>query len=87
MLDIALDGIFIIIGTYARTDSQGDFEDRTEQVMKDVGISITASTLTTFFAFLLGGMASLPAIRWFAWYAAPTVMFDFTIRSHFSWIS
>ena len=53
-------------------------------VMKEVGVSIFISTLTTVVSFTLGGTcSSLPALRWFAFYAGPTVMIDFLYQITF----
>ena len=83
MVGIGLDDTFIITGAFARTDPKTDIVDRIEVVMREVGISIFVSTLTTFFAFMLGGINSLPDIRWFAFYAGPTVMIDFIYQITF----
>lgn len=37
----------------------------------------------TVVAFLLGGVSSLPGIRWFCWYAGPTVAIDFIYQITF----
>jgi Niemann-Pick C1 protein len=83
MVGIGLDDTFIITGAFARTDPKTDIVDRIEVVMREIGVSIFVSTLTTFFAFMLGGLAALPGIRWFAFYAGPTVMIDFIYQITF----
>jgi len=37
----------------------------------------------TVVAFLLGGVSSLPGVRWFCWYAGPTVAIDFIFQITF----
>jgi len=71
------DDTFIICNAFAATDPTEDVVERIVQVMEEVGPSIFISTLTTVVAFLLGGVSSLPGIRWFCWYAGPTVAIDF----------
>lgn len=83
MVGIGLDDTFILTGAFARTDPKKDIQDRVEEIMHEVGISISASTLTTFCAFMLGSLSSLPGIRWFAFYSAPSVLFDFVYQVTF----
>jgi len=83
MVGIGLDDTFIITGAFARQDPSKPLVDRIEHVMKEVGISITVSTLTTFVAFFLGSLATIPGVRWFCFYAAPTVMIDFIYQLSF----
>lgn len=44
--------------------------------MKEIGLSITLTTLTTTIAFLLCSMSTIRAIRWVGWYAFLTIMVD-----------
>lgn len=83
MVGIGLDDTFIITGAFARADPSLDMATRIEKVMGEVGVSISVSTLTTFVAFMLGGLSSLPGLRWFAWYAGPTVAIDFVYQITF----
>jgi Niemann-Pick C1 protein len=83
MVGIGLDDTFIITGALSRTDPKHDLQDRMEQVMNEIGISISVSTLTTFVAFLTNGATSVPGMKWFAWYAAPTVAIDFIYQVTF----
>lgn len=77
MIGIGLDDTFIITGAYFRTDPKKDSVERVEECMREVGVSIVVSTLTTVVAFSSGFATSMPMIRWFCNYAAPTVLIDF----------
>ena len=83
MVGIGLDDTFILTGAYERTDPSKDPVQRIEDCLCDVGNSITISTLTTVSAFCLGCVSSLPGIRWFCLYAAPTIMIDFLYQITF----
>ena len=77
LVGIGLDDTYILMGAFTRTASTDGMEQRVQQIMEEVGVSITVSTVTTFLAFLLGAFSSLPGIRYFAFYAAPTILIDF----------
>ena len=83
MVGIGLDDTFIITGAFFRTNPQGTIVERVEECMKEVGISIVVSTLTTVVAFSLGCATSMPMIRWFCIYAAPCVAVDFLYQITF----
>mmetsp|Transcript_19922 Transcript_19922/g.22798 ORF Transcript_19922/g.22798 Transcript_19922/m.22798 type:complete len:920 (-) Transcript_19922:122-2881(-) len=83
MVGIGLDDTFILTGEYGRTDPNKNVVDRVGDTMQKIGISVLVSTMTTFFAFLLGSVSSLPALKWFAYYAAPTVLIDFFYQATF----
>ena len=83
MVGIGLDDTFIITGAYSRADPQKEVVERIRDCMEEVGISIVVSTLTTAVAFSLGCATSMPMIRWFCIYAAPTVLVDFFYQISF----
>mmetsp|Transcript_30782 Transcript_30782/g.46689 ORF Transcript_30782/g.46689 Transcript_30782/m.46689 type:complete len:912 (-) Transcript_30782:62-2797(-) len=83
MVGIGLDDTFILTGEYGRTDSNKNVVDRIGDMIQKVGISVAVSTMTTFFAFLLGSVSSLPALKWFSYYAGPTVLIDFFYQETF----
>ena len=51
---IGLDDCFIIMGAYSRSDPRLEPLERIRNTMLEVGASITATTLTTMSAFMLG---------------------------------
>jgi len=83
MLGIGLDDTFIVTGAYSRTDPEKPVLNRIEVCVNEVAISIVVSTLTTVVAFSLGIATSMPMIRWFCMYAAPTVAIDFIYQITF----
>ncbi|CAM9351224.1 unnamed protein product, partial [Laminaria digitata] len=47
-----------------------------------VGVCLSADTsLTNFFAFLLGSSTSLPAVEYFCVYAGVAILFDFFLQA------
>jgi hypothetical protein len=50
---------------------------RIEQTMREVGLSISLTTITTTFAFALGCLSSIPAIQWLCIYGCVTIAVDF----------
>lgn len=73
---VGLDDTFIIYGAWERTDSRKSIPDRVREVMEEVGLTITMTTLTTSLAFGLGCISTIPAIRDLCFYAFPTVLID-----------
>jgi len=80
MFGIGLDDTFILSGSFYRTDPKKSTADRVEETIKDVGISITLTTLTSSLAFGLGCISSIPAIYWLCLYAFPTVLIIFVYQ-------
>ena len=58
-------------------------EDRVRQTMKDAGVSISVTTLTTAVAFALGAISNIPAVRWLCLYAMVTIIIDFFYQISF----
>ena len=83
LMGIGLDDTFIICGALSRTDARQDIVDRIVEAMEEVGVSVAFTTLTTVVAFLLGGVSSLPGVRWFCWYAGVTVAVDLVMQLTF----
>jgi len=77
---VGLDDTFIITGAYFRTDPTKDVVKRVEEVMDNVGLSISLTTITTMMAFALGCLSSIPAIQWLCLYAFVTIGFDFLFQ-------
>ena len=79
---IGLDDAFIIIGSYIRIQ-ETDTLKRIEMTMKDIGLSICITTLTSAVAFALGCFSSIPSVRWLCFYACPSVIIDFIYQITF----
>lgn len=80
---VGLDDTFIITGAYFRTDPNKEPEERIDEAMQDIGLSISVTTITTMFAFILGCMSTIPAIFWLNLYAFPTIAMDFVYQITF----
>jgi predicted RND superfamily exporter protein len=59
---------------YDRTDPTKEPEGHISDTIKDIGISITLSTLTTTMAFGIGCISSIPTVYWLCLYAFPTIL-------------
>ena len=53
---------------------------RIHDTLQEVGLSISLTTMTTTFAFILGCISSIPGIRWLCLYASATIVFDFVFQ-------
>ncbi|CAM9414497.1 unnamed protein product, partial [Hapterophycus canaliculatus] len=62
---------FVIVAAYDHTDPSRPVEERIAFGVKRCGVSITYTSLTNFFAFLLGSNSALPAVEYFCLYACP----------------
>ena len=71
---IGLDDAFIIMGCYQRTNDKMDTTKRVYHTIEVAGPSITLTTLTSTLAFGLGGLSSVPSVRWLCLYAWPTII-------------
>lgn len=77
MFGIGLDDAFIIIGSFNSTDPKKDIVDRIQETMRDIGMSIILTTVTTTVAFALGCTSQLPALYWMSFYAFSTMLIVF----------
>ncbi|CAB9501621.1 Pick C1-like protein 1 [Seminavis robusta] len=77
---IGLDDTFIITGAYFRMDPGLDVLTRIRITFLEVAHSISLTTITTTFAFLLGLMSSLPGVQWLCLYASTTIFIDFIFQ-------
>lgn len=94
LLGIGVDDAFILIGaldnvsrTITVTSSSGVRTTRTRTTVERVaaavasaGPSITVTSLTDFFAFVIGSNTSLPALSTFSIYAAFGILFDYFLQ-------
>lgn len=74
MFGIGLDDAFIIMGSYTRTDPRKDTVERIQETMRDIGLSIILTTVTTSVAFGLGCISEFPALYWLSFYAFTTMI-------------
>jgi len=74
MFGIGLDDAFIILGAYNRTDPRKDVVHRIQETMRDIGLSIVLTTVTTSVAFGLGCISEFPCLHWLSFYAFTTMV-------------
>jgi Niemann-Pick C1 protein len=88
LFGVGLDDAFIISGGYDRTDPMKEPEDRVHTTIKDIGISITISTMTSTLAFGIGCISSIPVVYWLCLYAFPTILLVYFYQLTFfiAWI-
>ncbi|CAM9198844.1 unnamed protein product, partial [Ectocarpus sp. 12 AP-2014] len=77
LVGIGVDGMFVIVAAYDHTDPSLVVEERVALGVKRCGVSVSYTSLTNFFAFLLGSLTSLPAVEYFCLYAATAIVFNF----------
>ena len=83
VMGVGLDDTFIITGAYFRTDPNLTVERRIEITMKEVGLSIALTSITTCVAFVLGSMSTIPGVKWLCWYAFSAIAVDFVFQTTF----
>ena len=82
VLAVGVDNIFILVQTYQRDkrDDDESVEVRVAKVVGKVGPSILLTSLAESFAFLLGTLTPMPAVKIFSLYAAMSVFIDFLLQ-------
>ena len=73
LLGIGVDDMFVLVNAYDNTNPYLSIAERLGNAMSTAGMSITVTSFTDIFAFLIGSTTSLPALRNFlflrgAWY-------------------
>ncbi|KAJ1422063.1 patched [Ochromonadaceae sp. CCMP2298] len=80
IIGIGVDDMFIIVAAFDAQDPSLPSEERMAKALRRCGIAITYTTVTDVVAFYLGALSSLPAIEFFCYYAATTVLFNFLFQ-------
>jgi len=83
VLAIGIDNVFIILNNFQNRDPRLSIEERLVSTMKSVGISISLASISEAFAFFLGFLTRMPAVRAFAFYAAAAILADFLLQITF----
>ena len=83
LIGIGLDDAFILVGAYYETDTALSFRDRLMAMTRLAAPSITATTLTDCVASALGASSTVPAIRWFCFYAVVCIAVDYIYQITF----
>ncbi|CAM9619893.1 unnamed protein product, partial [Laminaria digitata] len=72
---------FVIVAAFDHTDPDLPVEERIALGLKRCGVSVTYTSLTNFFAFMLGSSTSLPAVEYFCLYAGTAILLDFSLQA------
>ena len=77
LLGIGVDDMFVLVNAYDNTNPYLSISERLGSAMGTAGLSITVTSFTDIFAFLIGSTTTLPALRNFCFYAALGIFFDY----------
>eukprot|EP00904_Undaria_pinnatifida_P008217 jgi/Undpi1/4525/HiC_scaffold_18.g07879.m1 len=80
LIGIGVDDMFVILAAFDHTDPNLPVEERVGLGLKRCGVSVTYTSLTNFFAFMLGTTSSLPVVEYFCLYAGTAILFDFFLQ-------
>jgi Niemann-Pick C1 protein len=83
LVAIGVDDAFILVSALDGTDPSLPTEERIAQALSRCGLSISYTSLTDFFAFMLGATSSLPAVSYFCIYASVSILVDFLMQVTF----
>ncbi|XP_023231664.1 patched domain-containing protein 3-like [Centruroides sculpturatus] len=78
-----IDDAFVLIACWRISDPKHKVYRRMEKTFGEAGVSITLTTLTNFFSYCIGMMASFPLIRIFCYYSATCIVFTFLYQITF----
>ena len=80
LLGVGVDDMFVVVNAYdleTHREPGLGLELRVAKALASAGASITVTSFTDMFAFLIGSNTSLPALRNFCFYAAFGILFTF----------
>lgn len=83
LLGIGVDDMFVIINAFEATPIDKSVEERMSRAMASAGVSVTITSLTDLFAFILGVASALPALSDFCAFAAVGILADFLLQISF----
>jgi predicted RND superfamily exporter protein len=83
LLGIGVDDMFVLVNAYDNTNPYLSIAERLGNAVSTAGMSITVTSFTDIFAFLIGSTTSLPALRNFCFYAALGIFFDYLYQLTF----
>ena len=86
LVGVGVDDSVVLLG-YMRAANKAHpgapLEVRMKDVMQHAGASVTVTSLTNFFAFSLGSLSQIPAIRWFCYSASVAILCDYVLQLTF----
>ncbi|KFG59591.1 Sterol-sensing domain of SREBP cleavage-activation domain-containing protein [Toxoplasma gondii RUB] len=74
VMGIGVDDVFVIINSYSLTFTRTVAKERLTITMRDSGLSITITTLTSIISFVIGATSPYLAIRNFCWITAAGIV-------------
>ncbi|CBZ49698.1 sterol sensing 5-transmembrane protein, related [Neospora caninum Liverpool] len=74
VMGIGVDDVFVIINSYSLTFTRTVAKERLTITMRDSGLSITITTLTSIISFAIGATSPYLAIRNFCWITAAGIL-------------
>eukprot|EP01135_Chromosphaera_perkinsii_P007641 Nk52_evm97s914 gene=Nk52_evmTU97s914 len=80
VLAVGVDNIFLLVQNYERTELDARTERRIGKVVAEVGPSMLLSSLSETFAFAIGCLANMPAVKVFSMFAAASVFINFLLQ-------
>ena len=83
LLGIGVDDMFVLINAFEKTSIDASPADRMSEAMASAGVSITITSVTDLFAFVLGITSALPALSEFCAFAAVGITADFLLQISF----
>lgn len=83
LLGIGIDDAFVIVAQFRHSDPNLTLDDRLKETAKIACPSITVTSLTDCVAFSLAAFSDIPDVKYFAFFAAVTVMVDFIYQITF----
>lgn len=83
LIGIGVDDMFVMIFALEGTPHDIPVPERMAQAMGTAGVSITITSITDLFAFLLGMTSQLPALSGFCTFAAVGILFDYLMQISF----
>eukprot|EP00210_Caulerpa_lentillifera_P002799 g2674.t1 len=83
ILGLGIDDTFVIIGAYHGVNTDLNVAEKIAQTLERAGSSIFVTSITDFFAFLIGLYTKLPALRSFSAHAAMAIFLVFIYQVTF----
>eukprot|EP01025_Chloroclados_australasicus_P010600 TRINITY_DN1437_c0_g1_i3.p1 TRINITY_DN1437_c0_g1~~TRINITY_DN1437_c0_g1_i3.p1 ORF type:complete len:950 (+),score=108.56 TRINITY_DN1437_c0_g1_i3:595-3444(+) len=80
LVGIGVDDTFVLVNAYDNTDPTKPVNLRIAEMYAAAGSSVTVTSLTNFFAFIIGSNTSLPALRNFSIFAAIGIIFIYFLQ-------